>query len=129
MLIAPLPGWALRTWYWLGLPKASKVIPSMPLSRLDFDRGVVTWSASMSLRSSLMGESRLSLLNRTAKASPSCVRACRMVRSLPGRSTALAQAANSRSMVWLASSASVSIWSRGPVPMTSLASVRTMPRA
>ncbi|MCY2924913.1 MAG: hypothetical protein NT031_05655 [Planctomycetota bacterium] len=117
------------------MPNGSNSTPSTAIAdpgTPEFNAGVAIWSASMSFKSSFTGLSRLSLENRMAKASPSCARAIRMVRSLPGRSTAFAQAENSRSMVWLAptlSPSARSIWSRGPVPITSLARVKTMPRA
>ena len=53
----------------------------------------------------------------------------RMVRSFWARPTACAQAWNAVSTARLMPGSSASIWSRGPVPTVSLASVSTMPRA
>jgi hypothetical protein len=83
----------------------------------------------MSRRSNFTGESRLSLETSRANASPSWTRAIRIVRSLLARSMSLAHREKVRSTAWLTAGSRASIWSLGPVPTTSLASVRTMPLA
>ena len=47
--------------------------------------GVITWSASISRRSSFIGESTFGLATNIAKTSPDSARAIRMVRSFSGQ--------------------------------------------
>jgi len=91
--------------------------------------GLVTWSGSSSRGSSFTAWSIRGLLVSMQKHSPDSARPIRIVRGSPARSTAAAHSLNASSTRALAFGSSVSIWSRGPVPTVSLASVSTMPLA
>ena len=122
------PGCRLSTLYETGFPNGSNVMPSTQFGSL-VSSSSVTRSASMSCMSSVTFDLSAGFRARRMNASPSWQRAMRMVRSFAGRCVFFAHTPKSCSILLLVPSSSRSIWSLGPVPIVSSASVFTIPLA
>ena len=104
-------------------------VDGLSARRLPQEDGVATWSASISRRSSFTGESTCGLATSIAKTSPDSARGHPHGAEFLGQRNGIGPPDELLLHQPVGRSSSVSICSRGPVPMVSLASVETIPRA